>query len=116
MKRITIMIASLLLIVGIAQAQEDATSMDALLQQIQQGQARDSTEAGGHSTTAARGDHAAVEDYLQSDQAWAQGAASAALGRAEAVAQNWVAAALRPSRLAPTGRIARFTGFGVSTA
>ena len=45
MKRITIMIASFLLIVGIAQAQEDATSMDALLQQIQQGQARDSTEA-----------------------------------------------------------------------
>ncbi len=45
MKRITIMIVSLLLIVGVAQAQEDATSMDALLELIQQGQARDSTEA-----------------------------------------------------------------------
>ncbi len=45
MKRITIIIASLLFIVGIAQAQEDATSMDALLKQIEQGQARDSREA-----------------------------------------------------------------------
>ncbi len=45
MRRLTIIIASLFLMVGVAQAQEDATSMDALLQLIQQGQARDSTEA-----------------------------------------------------------------------
>ena len=45
MKRITIMIASLLLIVGVAQGQDNATSMDALLEMIQQGQTRDSAEA-----------------------------------------------------------------------
>jgi len=39
------MIASLLFMVGVAQTQEDATSMDALLEQIKQGQARDSLEA-----------------------------------------------------------------------
>ncbi len=45
MKRLTIMIASLLFTLAIAQAQENATSMDALLEQIQRGQARDSAEA-----------------------------------------------------------------------
>jgi biopolymer transport protein ExbB len=45
MKRITIIILSLLLFLGVAQAQEGATSMDALLQQIERGQARDSQEA-----------------------------------------------------------------------
>jgi len=45
MKRITIMIASILFVVGPAQAQDTATSMDALLNQIEQGQARDSQEA-----------------------------------------------------------------------
>jgi biopolymer transport protein ExbB len=45
MKRITIIIASLLLATGVAQSQEDASSMDELLQQIEQGQARDSREA-----------------------------------------------------------------------
>jgi len=45
MKRITIIIASILLTVGAAQAQENANSMDELLNQIQQGQARDSQEA-----------------------------------------------------------------------
>jgi len=39
------MIASLLFMVGVAQTQEDATTMDALLEQIKQGQARDSLEA-----------------------------------------------------------------------
>jgi len=45
MKRLTIIIASLLFTLAIAQAQESATSMDALLEQIQRGQARDSAEA-----------------------------------------------------------------------
>ena len=45
MKRLTIIIAGLLLVLGIAQAQENATSMDALLEQIERGQARDSQEA-----------------------------------------------------------------------
>ena len=45
MKRLTITIASLLFVLGMAQAQEDASSMDALLQQIERGQARDSAEA-----------------------------------------------------------------------
>jgi biopolymer transport protein ExbB len=45
MKRLTIIIASLLLTTGVAQSQEDASSMDELLQQIEQGQARDSREA-----------------------------------------------------------------------
>ena len=45
MKRLTIIIASLLFMVGVAQAQQDATSMDALLEQIQRGQSRDSEEA-----------------------------------------------------------------------
>jgi len=45
MKRLTIIIASLLFVTGIAQAQEDASSMDALLDQIERGQARDSQEA-----------------------------------------------------------------------
>ncbi len=46
MKRITIMVAtSLLLGFGVANAQEDASSMAELLQQIERGQARDSQEA-----------------------------------------------------------------------
>ena len=45
MKRLTITIASLLFVLGMAQAQENASSMDALLQQIERGQARDSAEA-----------------------------------------------------------------------
>ena len=45
MKRITIIIGSLLLLSGAAQAQENANSMDALLQQIERGQSRDSQEA-----------------------------------------------------------------------
>ncbi len=46
MRRLTIMIASLFLMGGMVQAQEeDATSMDALLKQIERGQARDSVEA-----------------------------------------------------------------------
>lgn len=45
MKRITIGIASLLLCMGVAQAQQNASSMDELLQQIERGQARDSAEA-----------------------------------------------------------------------
>ena len=45
MRRLTIIIASLFLIVGVAQAQEDATSMDELLKQIELGQSRDSAEA-----------------------------------------------------------------------
>ena len=45
MKRITIIIASLLLFTGVVQAQDDASSMDQLLQQIERGQSRDSQEA-----------------------------------------------------------------------
>ena len=45
MKRLTITIASLVLCMGVVQAQEDASSMDELLQQIERGQARDSAEA-----------------------------------------------------------------------
>jgi len=45
MKRITIIIASILFAMGAAQAQDDASSMDELLEQIQRGQARDSAEA-----------------------------------------------------------------------
>jgi len=45
MKRIAIVVASALLFTGVAQAQEDASTMDELLQQIERGQARDSQEA-----------------------------------------------------------------------
>jgi biopolymer transport protein ExbB len=45
MKRIAIIIASVFVAVGAAQAQEDASTMEALLEQIQRGQARDSAEA-----------------------------------------------------------------------
>ena len=45
MKRITIIIAGLLMCMGVAQAQDDASTMDELLQQIQQGQSRDSRDA-----------------------------------------------------------------------
>ena len=45
MKRLTIIIASLLFVAGIAQAQEDAVTMDALLERIQGGEARDSQDA-----------------------------------------------------------------------
>ncbi len=45
MKRIAIFMASALVTVGVAQAQEDASSMGELLNQIEQGQARDSQDA-----------------------------------------------------------------------
>jgi len=45
MKYISSLIASAFLVCGIAQAQEDASSMDQLLQQIERGQARDSADA-----------------------------------------------------------------------
>ncbi len=45
MKRIAIAVASLFLATGMAHAQTDASSMSELLNQIQQGQARDSAEA-----------------------------------------------------------------------
>ena len=45
MKRIAIFVASALVTVGVVQAQEDASSMDELLNQISQGQARDNAEA-----------------------------------------------------------------------
>lgn len=45
MKRITLMVASIFIMVGATQAQENASSMDELLKQIEQGQARDSQEA-----------------------------------------------------------------------
>lgn len=45
MKRIVLIVASGLLAAGAVQAQEDASSMSELLQQIEQGQARDSAEA-----------------------------------------------------------------------
>ena len=45
MKRITIIVAASLLGFGVANAQEDASSMAELLQQIERGQARDSQEA-----------------------------------------------------------------------
>jgi len=45
MKRIAIIIASVLVTVGAAQAQDNASTMDSLLEQIQRGQARDSAEA-----------------------------------------------------------------------
>ncbi|RLA27380.1 MAG: energy transducer TonB [Gammaproteobacteria bacterium] len=45
MKRLTIIIASILICGGAVQAQEDASSMDELLQQIERGQARDNQEA-----------------------------------------------------------------------
>ncbi|RLA30935.1 MAG: energy transducer TonB [Gammaproteobacteria bacterium] len=45
MKRLTIIIASILICGGAAQAQDDASSMDELLQQIERGQARDNQEA-----------------------------------------------------------------------
>ena len=45
MKRIVIIIASVFIAMGVAQAQEDASTMEALLEQIQRGQARDSAEA-----------------------------------------------------------------------
>lgn len=44
MKRIAIIVAASLLGIGAAQAQEDASSMSELLQQIQRGQARDSQQ------------------------------------------------------------------------
>ena len=45
MKRLAIVISACLVSFGAAQAQEDASSMQQLLNQIQQGQARDSVEA-----------------------------------------------------------------------
>jgi biopolymer transport protein ExbB len=45
MKRIAIIIASVFVFVGVAQAQDSASTMEDLLQQIQRGQARDSSEA-----------------------------------------------------------------------
>jgi len=45
MKRLTIFVLSALAMAGVVQAQEDASSMDQLLQQIERGQARDSQEA-----------------------------------------------------------------------
>ena len=45
MKRLAIIISASLLAFGAVHAQEDATTMDQLLRQIEQGQARDSTEA-----------------------------------------------------------------------
>ena len=45
MKRLTIIIASILICGGTVQAQQDASSMDELLQQIERGQARDNQEA-----------------------------------------------------------------------
>ena len=45
MKRIILIVAAGLLAAGAVQAQEDASSMSELLQQIEQGQARDSAEA-----------------------------------------------------------------------
>jgi len=45
MKRIAIVIASVFVAVGAAQAQESASTMEELLDQIQRGQARDSAEA-----------------------------------------------------------------------
>lgn len=45
MKRITTIIATAFLLVGVANAQDDADSMDALLDQIRQGQSRDDAEA-----------------------------------------------------------------------
>lgn len=45
MKRIAIILVSALLTTGVLQAQENASSMDELLQQISRGQARDSQEA-----------------------------------------------------------------------
>ena len=45
MKRLTIIIASILICGGAVQAQDDASSMDELLQQIERGQARDNQEA-----------------------------------------------------------------------
>jgi biopolymer transport protein ExbB len=45
MKRLAIFVASALVTIGVAQAQEDASTMDELLGQIEQGQARDSQEA-----------------------------------------------------------------------
>ncbi|MEN8133640.1 MAG: energy transducer TonB, partial [Pseudomonadota bacterium] len=45
MKRIAIFVASALVTMGAVQAQEDAASMDDLLNQIERGQARDSQEA-----------------------------------------------------------------------
>ncbi len=45
MKRITIIIASILFAMGAAQAQDNASTMEELLNQIERGQARDSAEA-----------------------------------------------------------------------
>jgi len=45
MKRIAIFVVSALVTMGVVQAQEDAASMDELLNQIERGQARDSQEA-----------------------------------------------------------------------
>lgn len=45
MKKIAIIVASAFIAAGVAQAQENASSMEDLLQQIQRGQARDSAEA-----------------------------------------------------------------------
>ena len=45
MKKLAIIIAGALIATGAAQAQEDAATMDELLRQIEQGQARDSQEA-----------------------------------------------------------------------
>ena len=45
MKLMSIFVASALMMCGLVQAQEDASSMDALLQMIERGQARDSEEA-----------------------------------------------------------------------
>lgn len=45
MKRIALFVASALMATGLVQAQDDAASMDALLEQIERGQARDSQEA-----------------------------------------------------------------------
>ncbi len=45
MKRLTVIIATILVCAGTAQAQEDANSMDELLLQIERGQARDNQES-----------------------------------------------------------------------
>lgn len=45
MKRLSIILATVLVFGGVAQAQEDASSMAELLRQIEQGQARDNAEA-----------------------------------------------------------------------
>ncbi|MCH7853482.1 MAG: MotA/TolQ/ExbB proton channel family protein [Proteobacteria bacterium] len=70
MKRIAIIISACLLAFGAVQAQEDASSMDQLLRQIEQGQARDSAEAKQREArfSAARGEQQSLLNQARAER------------------------------------------------